>query len=300
LNLNSSRSRGTIYALLAAFLFGASTPAAKHLLNGINPWLLAGVLYLASGIGLLILRLLITYFQRDSKTAGLHGTDWKWLAFATCFGGLVAPVLLMAGLNRTDSATASLLLNLEGFFTAILAWVLFKEPFSKQVLAGGLVILAGGIIVSWTGIPSLIQFSGPILIIGACLGWALDNNFTNRIAASDALQIAMVKGLFSGIVNISIALKLGQSLPPLSILAPTSLVGFLGYGVSLLFFVLALRHIGAARSGTYFSLAPFVGAGVSVVSGMMPLNRQLLIGGLVMGIGVTILLMEKRKDVNLI
>jgi len=287
-----------VYALLAAFLFGASTPAAKHLLNGINPWLLAGVLYLSSGVGLLILRLLATYFQRDNKTAGLHGTDWKWLAFATCFGGLAAPVLLMAGLNRTDSATTSLLLNLEGFFTAILAWVLFNEPFSKQVLIGGLVILAGGIIVSWTGTPNLIQFLGPILIIGACLGWALDNNFTNRIAASDALQIAMVKGLFSSIANISIALKLGQSMPPLSILAPASLVGFLGYGVSLFFFVLALSHIGAARSGTYFSFAPFVGAGISVMSGMMLLTRQLLTGGLVMGIGVTILLMEKHKAVN--
>ena len=296
MNLNGLRSRGALYALLAAFLFGASTPAAKYLLHGISPWLLAGILYMASGIGLLILRLLVTRFASVSKIAPLRGMDWGWIALATCFGGLVAPVLLMAGLARTDAATASLLLNLEGFFTAILAWLVFKEPFSRHVLAGGLLILSGGFIISWSGAPSLIRLLGPLFIVGACTGWALDNNFTNRIAASDALQIAMVKGLFSGGVNILIALKMGQSVPSLGILLPASIVGFLGYGVSLLFFVLALRHMGAARTGAYFSLAPFVGATISVIIGMTPLNRQILAGGLLMGAGVAILLMEKRRN----
>lgn len=249
-------------ALGAAFLFGASTPLAKPLTADMPAMLLAGVLYLGSGIGLAAVRLLRDGTWRPPE---MTRAEWRWLAAAIAAGGMVAPVLLMAGLSHTSAGTASLLLNLEAVITAVIAWVIFKESADCRLVFGMLLIVAGGAMLSWpaqdagTG-----DARGPVLIASACLCWAVDNNLTRKVSACDAVYVAALKGLTAGSFNTGLALAAGAQLPSWGSLAPALLIGFLGYGVSLVLFVLALRGLGTARTGAYFSTAPFIGAALAV------------------------------------
>jgi drug/metabolite transporter (DMT)-like permease len=171
----------------------------------------------------------------------------------------------MSGLARTPASSASLLLNLEGVFTALLAWFVFHENFDRRIALGMAAIVAGGAVLSWEGRAELGGISGPLLIAGATLCWAVDNNLTQKVSARDPVQVATLKGLVAGTVNSLIATALGAAWPPLPRLAGALVLGFLSYGVSLVFFVFALRHLGTARTGAYFSSAPFVGAAVSLI-----------------------------------
>ncbi len=258
--------KGVVYALLAAALFGASTPFAKSLVGQVTPVALAGILYLGSGLGLLVFYLLRAFTQRSkSETAGLAGKDMPWLAGAILTGGVAGPVLLMFGLTQTPASSSSLLLNLEGVLTSMLAWFVFKENFDRRIFIGMLLIVAAGVLLSWEQIPAFGVPWGAIAIVGACLCWGIDNNLTRKVSASDAVQIAGVKGLVAGSVNLVIALFLGAHLPPMTTLLAAGVVGFCGYGLSLVLFVLALRNLGTARTGAYFSAAPFVGAVISLL-----------------------------------
>lgn len=252
-----------LYALLAAVLFGASTPLAKLLVGDVPPILLAGLLYLGSGVGLSIARLLR---DRRWQPAHLAGAEWPWLLGAMFFGGVLAPVLLLYGLAYSSGATASLLLNLEAVLTALLAWVVFKENADRRIVLGMLAIVAGGVLLSWPGGDAgRDDWQGPLAIAAACLCWAIDNNLTRRVSGSDALFIAGSKGLVAGGVNTLLALALGSSLPTTTVVLAAMTLGLLAYGVSLVLFVLALRGLGAARTGAYFSTAPFIGAAVALL-----------------------------------
>jgi len=258
---------GIVRALVAAALFGASTPFAKLLLDTFPPVALAGLLYIASGVGLLSwfgLRRLLTHHTR--REASLAPGDLPWLAGAIVAGGVVAPVLLMVGLAATPAASAALLLNLEGVFTALLAWFVFHENVDRRIAFGmGLIVLAG-ILLSWSGGEGVAGLTvAAAAIAAACLGWAIDNNLTRKVSAADPVQIAGIKGLVAGVVNLGIAVVSGWSPPPLGALLGGAVVGLLGYGVSLALFVRALRDIGTARTGAYFSTAPFIGAGLALL-----------------------------------
>ena len=252
------------YGLVSAALFGASTPLAKLLLGEMPPLLLAAVLYLGSGVGLLGWLFLRSASGGASSTS-LSATDHAWLVAAIAAGGVVAPALLVFGLTRTDAAAASLLLNLEAVLTALIAWVAFRENVDRRILLGMALIVAGGVLLSWHELPRVGGLTGPLLIAGACLAWALDNNLTRRISGGDAATIACLKGLAAGTVNAALAITLGASWPPAQAVAAAALVGFLGYGVSLVLFIIALRHLGTARTGAYFSVAPFFGAALGLV-----------------------------------
>lgn len=291
---------GITYALLAALLFGASTPFAKLLVGQVAPLVLAGLLYLGSGIGLgawLVLRLRSA--QRTAGSATLTAPDLPWLAGAVLAGGIVAPILLMTGLSYTPASTASLLLNLEGVLTALLAWFVFREQFDRRIFLGMALIVAAGVLLSWDqGAPAGPRPTilwGAVCIAGACLFWAIDNNLTRKISASDAVQTAAIKGLVAGVVNLSIAWRLGLSLPSISSAAMAGIVGFCGYGLSLVLFVLALRHLGTARTGAYFSMAPFAGAAISL---LMPGETPTLyfwVAALLMGAGIWLHLTENHE-----
>ena len=294
-----SRSRlstGIVYALAAAALFGASTPFSKLLLGSVDPWLLAGLLYLGSGCGLSLWLLLASRLTgKDSKEASLKRADLPWLAGAIVFGGVVGPVLLMLGLASTPAASASLLLNLEGVLTALLAWFVFKENFDRRIALGMAFITAGGVLLSWTGdIAAGIPW-GALGIAGACLAWGIDNNLTRKVSGGNPVQIAAVKGLVAGGVNLSLALILGSRLPGIPTVLAAVAVGLLGYGVSLTFFVLALRHLGTARTGAYFSLAPFVGAIFSLVIFQEGLTIVFGVAAVFMSIGVWLHLTERHE-----
>jgi drug/metabolite transporter (DMT)-like permease len=208
---------------------------------------------------------------------------------------VAAPVLLLLGLATTPASTASLLLNLEGVLTAALAWFVFKESFDRRIALGMAAITAGGLLLSWTGRPEIGVPWGAIAIASACLAWGIDNNLTRRISAGDPVQIAALKGLAAGILNIAIALARGVSAPPMTLIPVAALLGFFGYGVSLTLFVLALRHIGAARTSAYFSLAPFVGAVGSVLLLSEPLSANLLAAAGIMAIGVWLHVTERHE-----
>lgn len=265
--MSSSLSRaGIVSALGAAALFGASTPLAKLLVGAVPPVLLAGLLYLGSGVGLLawfLLRRLLT--GQNAREAALTRRDVPWLAGAILSGGVLGPVLLMWGLVQVPAAHASLLLNLEGVFTALLAWFVFRENFDRRIALGMVFIVAGGMLLSWPREGGGSTSLWTLAIAGACLAWAIDNNLTRKIAAGDPVQIAGFKGLVAGLVNTGIALALGHAFPGATTTLAVAAVGVLGYGVSLALFVLALRHLGSARTGAYFSTAPFIGAALSLI-----------------------------------
>lgn len=281
-----------IYALAAAALFGASTPLAKSLGLGLSPILLAGLLYLGSGIGLAGVRLIR---DRGWKPTGLTPSEWPWLLGAIAFGGLLGPVALMFGLTHTTSASASLMLNLESVLTAVIAWVVFRENADRRIVLGMLAIVLGGVVLSGSGADGSRQdWTGPLAVALACLCWGIDNNLTRKVSASDALFIAGAKGLIAGLVNCSLALYLGAQIPGMAQLAPILLVGFLGYGISLVMFVLALRGLGSARTGAYFSTAPFLGAAVALLVFGESVTVAFWIASALMAVGVCLHLTERH------
>ncbi|MCC6821741.1 MAG: DMT family transporter [Verrucomicrobia subdivision 3 bacterium] len=288
--------KGITFALLAAVLFGLSTPLAKSVSPHVEPGLLAGLLYLGSGLGLGAYALLrLGRRQSSSREAALNRTDAPWLAGSILSGGVVGPLLLMWGLAQTPASSASLLLNLEGVFTALLAWFVFKENFDARIAWGMALVAAGGVCLSWMGRPGVGVPWSSLAIVGACFAWAVDNNLTRKVSAGDPVQIAMLKGLIAGSVNTALGLALGGKLPGASVLLGVGMIGFFGYGLSLTWFVLALRHIGTARTGAYFSTAPFVGATVAVLFLGESWSVGLGIAALLMGIGVWLHLTERHE-----
>jgi drug/metabolite transporter (DMT)-like permease len=290
------RWKGVGVALLAALLFGLSTPLTKSVSPHVQPALLAGLLYLGSGIGLGLYSVL-RHALRESgpHEAALKRTDAPWLMGAIVSGGLIGPFLLMWGLAQTPASSASLLLNLEGVFTALLAWLVFKENFDTRIAWGMALIAAGGVSLSWMGRPEVGVPWGSLAIVGACFAWAVDNNLTRKVSAGDPVQIAMLKGLVAGSVNALLGLGLGGKLPGVSVLLAVGAIGFFGYGLSLTLFVLALRHLGTARTGAYFSTAPFVGAAVAVTIVGDPLSVGFFIAALLMAAGVWLHLTERHE-----
>lgn len=260
LKLYSSYS--VIAALCAAFLFGASTPLAKQLVGNINPVLLAGLVYLGSGIGLFVFR--ITK-NKGWPASGLSLSEWFWFLGAIVFGGILGPLLLMLGLTYTSAAHATLLLNLEAALTAFLAWIFFKEHTDKKIIIGMIFIVIGGILLAMPHHTLRFHWFGSMVIALACLCWAIDNNLTRKISNAEALFIASTKGLIAGIVNISIAFIIGVTLPKWIDIGYSLIIGLMGYGISLVLFVIALRGLGTARTGAYFSTAPFIGAAIAIL-----------------------------------
>jgi drug/metabolite transporter (DMT)-like permease len=285
--------RGVLAALAAAVLFGLSTPIAKTLLGAISPLLLAGLLYLGSGIGLAIVLAVRAMMWGGASVVRPHGEDLLWLLGAIAFGGVLGPYLLMYGLQSTDSASASLTLNLEGVFTVLLAWLVFKENVDRRIAAGVALIVAGGVVLSMGTALRASGIVGPLAIACACLAWAIDNNMTRKVSISDAMLVACAKGLIAGPLSVALALRYGAQLPSGTLLLGAGLLGFVGYGLSLTLFVLALRNLGAARAGAYFSVAPFIGAALAVGLGA-PLTGTLIVAGLFMGAGVWLHLTENH------
>ncbi|MDF2118309.1 EamA family transporter [Roseiarcaceae bacterium H3SJ34-1] len=310
---------GVPLALAAALLFGATAPLSKQLLGSVDPQLLAGLLYLGAGLGLAGIRFVRNAVGLPSPETPLRRADMPWLAAVIVFGGILGPLLLMLGLQRTDAASGSLLLNLEGLATMAIAWLVFRENVDRRLLIGAFAILLGAVVLSWQGqtwqgqtwqgqtwqgqtwqgqlwnAQQVSLDAGAAFIAAACLAWGIDNNLTRKLSSSDPVEIAFAKGLAAGVVNIAIAFTRGAQMPPASMAGAAAIVGFLGVGVSLVLFVLALRHLGAARTGAYFSLAPFVGAVVAIGFLHEPATLKLLLAGLLMALGLWLHLAERHN-----
>ena len=287
--MNALRQPGVAAAIGAALLFGAGTPLAKALLAGVDPYALAGLLYLGSGLGLALYRRLI-----HAPAVHLPRVERLWFAGAILAGGIVAPLLLMIGLTGLPASGASLLLNAEGVFTALLAWFAFKENVDRRIALGMAVIVLGAAILSWPGEAHFAGLWSTLAVLGACLAWGIDNNLTRKISLNDANWIASIKGLVAGVVNLTLAFALGAAMPAWPNIAGALLVGLLAYGVSLTLFVLGLRHLGTARTGAYFSVAPFFGALLAVLMGEA-VTTPLLVAGALMALGTWLHLSERHE-----
>jgi len=283
------RSPGVQAGIAAAVLFGAGTPLAKLLLGSVSPWMLAGLLYAGSGIGLGLYRLI----TRPGRVR-LARAEVLPLVGAIGFGGVLGPVLLMFGLSGMPATGASLLLNAEGVFTALLAWFVFKENVDRRIALGMAAILAGAVVLSIPTAAELGAVWPSLAILGACLCWGIDNNLTRKIALTDATWLAAVKGGVAGPVNLGIAFVLGAQLPPVASIAGAMVVGFFAYGVSLVLFIVAMRHVGTARAGAYFSVAPFFGAVLAVTLGAS-ITVPLVIAAALMALGVWLHLTERHE-----
>jgi drug/metabolite transporter (DMT)-like permease len=291
LTAGHANTPGAALAIASAVLFGASTPLAKRLLGEVDPWLLAGLLYLGSGVGLGIVHFGRRLLGIDPPEAPLRRNDLPWLAAVILAGGIIGPLLLMFGLSVTPASSTALLLNVEGLATMAIAWLVFREHTDRRIMLGAGLILAGAVVLSWQGRAEGVGW-GALAIIGACAAWGLDNNLTRKLSAADPVQVAMLKGLVAGVVNLALALWQGAALPSALPVTAAALVGFFGYGVSLAMFVLALRHLGSARTGAYFSTAPFIGALLALALFAEPLTLRLLVAAVLMGIGLWLHLIE--------
>ena len=292
--INSPSWPGVPLAIVSAVLFGVTTPVSKILLGSVDPQLLAGLLYLGAGLGLAGVHLGRTAMGIPAPEAPPRAADSPWLLAVVLFGGILGPLLLMSGLARTAATTGSLLLNVEGLATMGIAWIIFRENVDRRLLLGALAIIAGAVVLTWEGQGITIDF-GAALIIGACLAWGIDNNLTRKLSSADPVLISMIKGLAAGVTNICLAFLMGAEIPAVNVVGASAILGFLGVGVSLVLFVLALRHLGTARTGAYFSIAPFVGAMVAIVLLHEPLTLKLLFAGLLMVIGLWLHLTERHE-----
>lgn len=281
-------------ALVAAVLFGLSAPAAKLLVGAVDPWLLAGLLYLGSGVGLFAVLLGRCAFGGRSREAGLGVRDLPWLLGAILAGGVIGPVLLTAGLARGPASAAALLLNLEGVLTALIAWTLVREHVHARIAIGMTAITLGALALAWDPTAGFTLEWSSLLVAGACLAWAIDNNLTRVVSAADPVQIAALKGVAAGGVNVGIALARGAAWPPPAVLLGAGAVGLFGYGISLVLFVIALRHLGTSRTGAYFSTAPFIGAVVAILGLGEPMTPNVVIAAALMALGVWLHLTERH------
>lgn len=277
-------SSGVILALLSALLFGVTAPLSKLLLlQDISPLLLAGLIYLGGGLGLAALRALE---DGGWSATGLSRASALRLSGAMLAGCVAAPVLLLTGLAIVDAAHAALMLNLEVVFTAVLAWLSFRERVGWRAGLGLAAITLGAVLLVWPQEPHGRTLLPLLAIAGACLCWALDNNLTRRISDGDARAIALMKGLAAGLINTLAALVLGSAIPEAVQALSAVTLGALGYGLSLVLFILALRQLGTQRASAYFVTAPFLGAGLSMALYGEEGDRNFWLAALCMAFGV--------------
>lgn len=300
--INAAEGRGFVAllpSLVAAVLFGAAAPASKVLLGNCDPLSLASLLYLGSGLGLagwLMARKALTAAPR--QTAALRGREWLVMSGAILAGGVAAPFLFMVALSLSPASTVSLLLNLEMVFTAVLAWLFFREGFEVRVALGLAAVAGGCLVLSWPGAGIEGWGLGAPAAVAACLCWGLDNNLTQRLADKDPIQIAALKGLVGGVVNGALALALGKTFPSLLPLLAALGVGLFGYGFSLVLFIVSLRRIGTARTMGVFAAAPFVGAALAFTVLGEPLSPSFAVGAIVVAVGLVLALAFRHEHVH--
>ncbi len=286
--------RFAFLALLAAALFGVSAPLSKLLLGGIQPLSLAGLLYVGSGLGLLLVWLGRRISGIAEREASLSSADLPWLAGAVVSGGIAAPVLLLWGLTGVFASGASLLLSTEGVLTTLIAALAFHEAIDARVWMASALMVAAGALLAYEPGTSFGLSLHALAVVAACGLWGLDNNLTRPISGGDPVVIAMLKGLAAGTVNLALGLFAGEPLPAMAYAGEALLLGSLSYGASLLCYILALRHLGSARTAAHFGTAPFIGAVVSVLLLNEPMTARLTGASGLMLLGTWLVLTERH------
>jgi drug/metabolite transporter (DMT)-like permease len=286
-------------ALLAAMLFGASAPFAKLMLGEVQPVFLAALLYLGSGMGMLLFKV-IKHRRSISMPveAQLSASDIPWLTGAVIAGGVAAPIVLLFSLRDTPAATASLLLNFESIATTLIGTLIFKEAIGRRVWYAIACVTVASILLSWQGGGEWGISLGALGIVLACTLWGVDNNFTRNISAKDPTVIVMIKGIGAGTFSLALALLLGNPLPGFTSIIGGLLLGGICYGVSIMLFVHAMRALGAARTSALFGAGPFIGAIISLMLFQENLSMLALIAFPLMIAGAGLLIGEDHSHVH--
>jgi drug/metabolite transporter (DMT)-like permease len=289
--------RPFFYILLSAVLFGISTPLSKLLIRDISPVGLAGLLYLGAFLGLTVYSLAAKIFpqKKESQDPPLNRHDIGWLAGAIIAGGILAPICLLLGLSKISGFSASLLLNLEGAATALIAVLIFKENASKFIWLALASMTLAGVFLSWDPGRGRFALSGSLLILLSMTCWGIDNNFTRNISDKDPVQIAKIKGMAAGVFSIALAITLGMKIPMDMTLFWGLCLGAFSYGLSLVLYIKALGGLGAFRAGAFFSVAPFVGAMASLLILREPISWVFVPGTVFMILGVVLVINEKHE-----
>jgi len=281
--------RGGLLALAAALLFGVSTPFLQRAGIGVGPFTTAALLYGGAALLGAVLR------QPVSAESRLQRGDGKRLVSMALLGAVVGPVALAWGLQKTSGASASLMLTLEALFTAVLARSLYREVMDRRVWAAMLLLLVGGLVlVVDRGLSGGAQFLGLVAVMLATLAWGLDNTLSRRLAERDPAQVVLYKSALGSTATVVLAAATGEHLPAWSNALLLLVIGAAGYGLSLRFYLLAQRAFGAARTGSVFAFAPFIGALIAVGMGDRSLSWATAAGGALMLAGVVLHLAESH------
>lgn len=289
LHLSLPALRGGLLALLAATLFGVSTPLVQKLGQGLGPFETAALLYAGAGLIGALLR------QRVEKEARVLRSDLPRLLLVALFGAVIGPVALAWGLQRTSGTGASLMLTLEALFTAVLAWRLYGETMDRRVWAAMGLLLAGGVLLILDqGLASGGQWLGLLAVLAATAAWGMDNTLSRAVAERDPGQVVLAKATFGAIATTALALATGEPMPGLAAALGLMAVGATGYGLSLRFYLLAQRAFGAARTGSVFAFAPFIGAALAFALGDRSAGWGMAVGGGLMALGVAVHLAESH------
>lgn len=259
-----TKNMATVYAILAAALYAINVPVSKLLLSRVDPTVMASFLYLGAGIGLLLYGLIEKVTGGKTKREPLTRKELPYTV-AMVVLDIAAPILLMLGITRTNSANVSLLNNFEIVATSIIALVIFKEIISKKLWAAIALVTIASAILSFEGTGSFTLNSGSLFVLGACLCWGLENNCTKMISNKSSVEIVVIKGIFSGLGSLAVALLVGERIPSVVWILCVMLLGFVAYGLSIHFYIMAQKDLGAAKTSAYYSIAPFLGVVFSVV-----------------------------------
>lgn len=255
--------KATVFAILAAALYAINVPLSKLLLEHAAPTMMAAFLYLGAGIGLFIFGQIQKASGRGASAEPLTKADLPYTVGMVVLD-IIAPILLMLGIERTSSANVSLLNNFEIVATSLIALFIFKEVISKRTLLAIVLVTAASAILSFEGAGSFEFNTGSLLVLGAATCWGLENNCTKMISGKSSVQIVTIKGCFSGLGSLIVAFAVGESLPAIKYIAFILLLGFVAYGLSINFYIMAQKDLGAAKTSAYYSVAPFLGVGFSM------------------------------------
>ena len=260
----NTKNLATLFAILAASLYAINIPLSKILLQFVSPTMMAAFLYLGAGIGLFIYGKAVKEQGEKLTKAELPYTVGMIVL------DIAAPILLMFGLEHTNSANASLLNNFEIVATSMIAFLVFREKLSKRLTAAILLVTAASIALSFEGVGSFQFNTGSLLVLGAACCWGLENNCTRMLSNKSSVQITTIKGIFSGIGSLIVALVIGESVPGIVWILAVLLLGFVAYGLSINFYIKAQKNLGAAKTSAYYSIAPFLG----VIFGVLLLRER--------------------------
>lgn len=260
----SKDKRAVGFAVLAAALYAVSSPVSKVLLQKIPPAMMAAFLYLGAGMGMLVFSVIRKKAGRGGKEQRLTRRELPYTAGMVLLD-IAAPVFLMFGLRMTSAANASLLNNFEIVATSLLALLVFKEKISARLWAAIGLVTASSIILSVEDISSLSFSFGSVFVLLACICWGLENNCTRMLSGKNPLEIVIIKGFGSGLGSLLLAFAIGERVAEVRSIAAALLLGFAAYGLSIFFYVYAQRELGAAKTSTYYAVAPFIGVLLSLV-----------------------------------